>query len=251
MDILLSGANGAMGKNIVELIKGQPEYNIVAGVDRHADSSTDFPIFDSAKNCDISFDCIIDFSHFSVVSDLIDFAVNQQKPIVICTTGLNDDTEAKILEASKKIAIFRSGNMSLGINLLIALSKKAAAILEGDFDIEIIEKHHNLKVDAPSGTAKMLADGINETLSAPKKLLYGRHGNATKRNSEEITVHAVRGGTIVGEHEVIFAGTDEVITLGHSAQSKRVFAKGAINAAAFIVKMPPGLYDMSAIFESI
>ena len=249
--ILLTGANGAMGQNVIDVLKEHSTIEIVAGVDRHPVVSSPFPVFETVADCNIPVDCIIDFSHYSVVPSLIEYAIMHKTPIVICTTGLTQETETLIQEAAKTIPVFRSGNMSLGINLLIALAKKASALLEDDFDIEIIEKHHNKKVDAPSGTAKMIADGINDVLKTPKTLTYGRYGNETKRTVNEMTIHAVRGGTIVGDHDVIFAGTDEVITISHNAQSKKVFAKGAVNAAQFLVTQSPGLYDMTHIFGNL
>lgn len=249
--ILLTGANGAMGHNVIEVLENHNTLEIVAGVDRHSATTSPFPIFETIEACNIPVDCIIDFSHYSVVPSLIQYAIQHKTPIVICTTGLTDEAEKLIVEASKVIPVFRSGNMSLGINLLIALAKKAATLLEDDFDIEIIEKHHNKKVDAPSGTAKMIADGINDVLKSPKTLQYGRHGTETKRSENEMTIHAVRGGTIVGDHDVIFAGIDEVITITHNAQSKKVFAKGAVNAAIFLESQAPGLYDMNHIFGNL
>ncbi|MBF4692811.1 4-hydroxy-tetrahydrodipicolinate reductase [Fusibacter sp. Q10-2] len=240
-----------MGRNVIEVLENHSTLKVVAGVDRLSESTAPFPIFETIEACDVAVDCIIDFSHYSVVPSLIQYAMEHRTPIVICTTGLTDETEKHIIEASKVIPVFRSGNMSLGINLLIALAKKAATLLEDDFDIEIIEKHHNRKVDAPSGTAKMIAEGINDVIKSPKTLLYGRHGNETKRSTNEMTIHAVRGGTIVGEHDVLFAGIDEVITISHSAQSKKVFAKGAVNAALFLESQKPGLYDMNHIFSNI
>ncbi|GAU77161.1 4-hydroxy-tetrahydrodipicolinate reductase [Fusibacter sp. 3D3] len=240
-----------MGHNVIEVLENHNTLKVVAGIDRHSVATSPFPIFETIEACDVTVDCIIDFSHYSVVPSLIQYATQHKTPIVICTTGLTAETEELIAQASKVIPVFRSGNMSLGINLLIALAKKAATLLEADFDIEIIEKHHNKKVDAPSGTAKMIAEGINDALKSPKTLLYGRHGNETKRSESEMTLHAVRGGSIVGDHDVLFAGIDEVITISHSAQSKKVFAKGAVNAALFLESQAPGLYDMTHIFGNL
>ena len=189
-------------------------------------------------------DVIIDFSNPAVLDDMLGFAAKNSVPCVICTTGYSQEQIDKIKEASKKIAIFYSGNMSLGINLLIELSKQAARVLGDGFDIEIVEKHHNQKIDAPSGTALMLADGISQTLSEEPQYVYDRHAYRKKRSKNEIGIHAVRGGTIVGEHEVIFAGHDEVVTLTHQAQSKEVFAVGAVNAAVFLAGQKSGMYNM-------
>lgn len=246
INIILSGFNGAMGKNLVEIISSSEGMQVSSGVDKSSNQSLDFPQFENF-NCEgIVGDVIIDFSHFSLVPALLDFCERTKTPAVICTTGLDDETNNRIKELSKSVPLFLSGNMSLGINLMIDLIKKASEILSYDFDVEVIEKHHNKKVDSPSGTALMLANAIKET--APSKyFVHGRHGNETLRNREEIGVHAVRGGTIVGEHQVIFAGTDEVIEIHHKATSKKVFAKGAIKAAIFLKDQKPGLYDMNSV----
>lgn len=251
LKIILAGANGAMGKNVSELVATMDDVTIVAGIDRHQNPNDAFPYFESIEACDVKADCIIDFSHASVVPSLLRYAGDHKLPIVVCTTGLSEATEELLLQTAKKTAVFKSGNMSLGINVLIALAQKTAAILEDQFDIEIIEKHHHRKVDAPSGTAKMIANGINQSLEKPKTLLYGRHGNDSKRQENEMTIHAVRGGSIVGEHEVIFAGIDEVIELKHTAQSRLVFAKGAVSAGKYLVKQSEGLYNMDTLLEGV
>lgn len=245
--VILSGANGAMGKNVRELISEQPDLKISCGIDRHPDPSADFPQFESFQEKGIEGDVIIDFSHYSALSDLIDFAAASGIPAVICTTGLSEDLIAKIESASKKVALFRSGNMSLGINLLIDLARRAAEVLGERYDIEIIEKHHNKKLDAPSGTALMIADGVNQAADQTYTYQHGRFGKDAKRQKKEIGIHAVRGGTIVGEHQILFAGTDEVIEISHSAASKKVFAEGAIKAARFMTHAEPGLYSMKDI----
>ena len=188
-------------------------------------------------------DVIIDFSHHSTIEDTLSYAIKTKTPIVIATTGFNDEELTKIKKASNIIPIFHSSNMSLGVNVLVKLVKEAAKSLNG-FDIEIIEKHHNKKLDAPSGTAVMIANGVKEVLP-DSEYIYGRHGRSDKRSSNEIGIHAIRGGTIVGEHTTIFAGHDEVVEIKHSAQSKDIFAKGAIAAAKFLVKQEAGYYNMN------
>lgn len=245
--IILSGANGAMGKNLIECLSSQPDMIISCGVDRHMNTSASFPQFSSFEEDGIEGDVIIDFSHFSVIESLVEFSKRRHIPAVICTTGLSEALVETIHSASEEVALFRSGNMSLGINLLIDLARRAAAVLGEQFDIEIIEKHHNRKLDAPSGTALMLADAVNEAAGDAYVYQHGRFGKDAKRNKGEIGIHAVRGGTIVGEHQIIFAGTDEVIELHHSAASKKVFAEGAIKAARFLSMASPGLYSMHDI----
>lgn len=247
MKVILAGANGAMGKQVVSLIEATGEHEVVAGIDHKENIYHSFPYYQNISDFEGQADCIIDFSHYTVVPSLVTYAVDKKLPIVVCTTGLSAETEAQIQEASETIPVFKSGNMSLGINLLIALVKTSAKMLEDQFDIEIIEKHHNRKIDAPSGTAKMIANGINEVLKNPKTLVYGREGNDSKRQENEMTIHAVRGGTIVGEHEVIFAGLDELIEIKHTASSRQVFAKGAVTAAQYITGKAPGYYNMDSM----
>jgi len=246
LNIILTGSSGAMGKCLVEMIEESSDMQISAGVDRSINDQYSFPQFTSFTD-EVKGDVIIDFSHFSVVPALLDFSEKSGIPAVICTTGLTEDIITRIDDVSKKTALFRSGNMSLGINLLIDLVKKAASVLQGSFDMEIIEKHHNKKVDAPSGTAKMIANAMKEAVESDPRFVYGRAGNEAKREQNEIGIHAVRGGTIVGEHDVIFAGIDEVIEIKHTAASKKVFAQGALEAARFMAGCTPGLYDMNDI----
>lgn len=247
INIILTGCNGAMGKNLVELIEANPDLNVSAGVDRTFNDAYKFKQYTDFNSDDITGDVIIDFSHYTLVPAMLDFIEKTKIPAVICTTGLSQETEERIQELSKSVALFQSGNMSLGINLIISLAQRAAEILGDDFDIEIIEKHHNKKIDSPSGTALMIANGINDSLDNRLQYVYGREGNDTKRKKNDIGIHAVRGGTIVGEHEVIFAGQDEVVSIQHSAGSKKVFAQGAISAAKFLVGKGPGMYDMKDI----
>lgn len=231
-----------MGAAVARAVSERQDCKITAGVDLYGDNA-DFKVFRSYSDVDVSVDVIIDFSNPSVLSDMLSFAVSTKTPCVICTTGFTDSQIQQIREASDFIPIFYSGNMSLGINLLIELSKKAAAVLGNTFDVEIIEKHHNQKLDAPSGTALMIADSISEVLE-DYQYVYDRHSYRKKRDKNEIGIHSVRGGTIVGEHEVIFAGHDEVVSITHQAQSKEVFAVGAVNAAVYLSTKDHGMFDM-------
>ncbi len=237
--IIISGCNGRMGRNVAEKIAERDGCETVAGIDTNT-SPLAFPVFASAADCTVDADVIIDFSNPSALPALLDFAVSRGIPAVIATTGVSDEGRARIEEAARTVPVFFSANMSLGVNLLVELARKAADVLGGDFDIEIVEKHHNQKLDAPSGTALMIADAIADG----KHYVYDRHSVRRKRSRDEIGIHSVRGGNIVGEHEVIFAGADEVITLSHSAASRGVFATGAVNAALFLTGKRPGLYDM-------
>lgn len=241
--VIICGVNGAMGKNLIELIGNDPTMEIVAGID-HTPKESSFPQFDKFT-AEVTGDIIIDFSHFSMLPNLLDFVEKTNTPAVICTTGLSEEIEARIQTISAQVPLFKSGNMSLGINLLISLAKKGAELLGETFDIEVVEMHHNKKIDAPSGTAYMIAEEINESLDNSKEYTYGRYGNDSKRDPSEIGVHALRGGTVVGEHTVIFAGTDEMVRLEHRATSKKVFAQGAIKAAKFIVDKKSGFYNMN------
>ena len=243
--IILSGCSGNMGATVTRIVDSRDDCEIVAGIDARNNGHLSYPVFPSFSECDVAGDVIIDFSLPSLLDSLLDYSKAAGTPAIICTTGYSDEQVSSIKEAAKTMPIFHSGNMSLGINLLISLSKKAASILGGSFDIEIVEKHHNQKVDAPSGTALMLASAISECLDEKPRYEFDRHSKRGKRTRNEIGIHSVRGGTIVGEHDVIFAGQDEVITLSHSAQSKGVFAAGAVNAAIFMKDKNAGLYDMA------
>lgn len=244
-NIVICGANGKMGKKIYECIKEREDCEAVAGIDIYTEQYADFPIVETPAQLPVKPDVIIDFSNPALLDSLLDYCLSTGTPLVIGSTGYSDDQIAKIKKSAHQIPIFFTFNMSLGINLLVELAKKAASVLGDQFDIEIVEKHHNQKIDAPSGTAIMLANAINETLDNSKHYVYDRHSRRQKREKSEIGMHAIRGGTIVGEHDVIFAGRDEVITLSHSAASKAVFAAGAVNAAMFLKDQPAGLYDMS------
>ena len=247
--IAVCGANGKMGRTIYRCISERDDCVIIAGIDVNTEKFADFPIFAKPSEMTEKPDAIIDYSHPSTLTPLLEYCLSNSVPVVLATTGYSEEQIAEIKKAAQQIPVFFSWNMSLGINLLVGLSKKAAEILGGQFDIEIVEKHHNQKIDAPSGTALMIANAINETLDNKYNYMYDRHSQRKKRDKNEIGIHAVRGGTIVGEHEVIFAGTDEVITLSHSAASKSVFAVGSINAAIFLKDKPAGIYDMSALIQ--
>ncbi|WP_295073348.1 4-hydroxy-tetrahydrodipicolinate reductase [Ruminococcus sp.] len=246
-NIAICGANGKMGKNIYNCASEREDCKVVAGIDIYTKEYADFPIVETPAQLPVKPDVIIDFSNPASLDGLLDYCFSTGTPLVIGATGYSDEQIAKIKAAAQQIPVFFTFNMSLGINLLVELAKKAAAVLGDQFDIEIVEKHHNQKIDAPSGTAIMLANAINETLDNSKHYVYDRHSRRQKREKSEIGMHAIRGGTIVGEHDVIFAGNDEVITLSHSAASKTVFAAGAVNAAVFLKDQKPGLYDMSKL----
>lgn len=247
--ILISGANGKMGHAVAAAVSGREDCKVSAGVDLYTKQYADFPIFEKLSDVTEKPDVVIDFSNPAILDDLLDYCLVNGVPCVLATTGYSEEQIAKIRKASASIPVFFSFNMSLGINLLVQLAKKAVSILGGQFDIEIVEKHHNQKIDAPSGTAIMLADAINGELNNEYHYVYDRHSQRQKREPKEIGMHAIRGGTIVGEHDIIFAGHDEVITLSHSAASKEVFAVGAVNAAVFLAKQDAGMYDMSQLME--
>lgn len=244
LKILLSGCNGRMGHVIGAIAAEAPDLEIVAGYDLNADTSLPFPVFSRAADCSVAFDVIIDFSNPAALPGLCELIRRTNKPAVICTTGLDSTLKAELSELARTSAIFESGNMSLGINLLISLAQKAAAILYPGFDIEIVEAHHRMKVDAPSGTALMLADAINQAVDGQLTYVHDRSQIRRQRAGSELGIHAIRGGTIVGEHSVIFAGPEETITLHHSAQSRQVFARGAVAAARFLAGKPAGRYAM-------
>lgn len=243
--IIMNGCNGKMGQVITRLAAEDSDTEIVAGFDIKDDKENTYPVFTNPEEFEGEADVVIDFSHPSSLTGILSFCKKRKLPVIICTTGLSSEQKEEFKEASKEIPVFFSANMSIGINLLIDLAKKAAKLLEGSFDIEIVERHHNQKIDAPSGTALAIADGIDEVLSFPAEYVYDRHSVRRKRKNTEIGISAVRGGTIVGDHEVIFAGNDEVIELSHHAHSKEVFAVGAIKAAKFIKGKTAGMYDMN------
>ncbi|MBR2474320.1 MAG: 4-hydroxy-tetrahydrodipicolinate reductase [Clostridia bacterium] len=249
--IILTGAAGRMGKAVFALSENDERVSVIAAVDVcPAQSSVPFYNGIGELSTSLGADVIVDFSHHTAIEGILSYARAAHCAVVICTTGHTERELELIDEASKEIAVFRSGNMSLGINLLMSLVKKAAATLDG-FDIEIIEKHHNQKLDAPSGTAIMLADAARSGVEYQAQLVYDRHSTREKREKTEIGMHSVRGGNIVGEHEVIFAGHDEIVTLSHSARSREVFARGALSAAAYMKGKRAGKYSMSDVIESI
>ena len=239
VNIALVGCNGKMGKAVTSAVQSRNDCEIVFGADPFGTPAYDYPVFESLAVSDKKADVILAY------------ALEKKIPCVLCTTGYSPEQVEKIKKASESVAVFYSGNMSLGINLLIELSKEAAKILgAADFDIEIVEKHHNQKIDAPSGTALMIADGISDTLAEEPQYVYDRHSYRKKRSKNEIGIHSVRGGTIVGEHEVIFAGHDEVVTISHQAQSKEVFAVGAVNAAVYLADQSAGMYNMGNLLAA-
>lgn len=242
LKIIINGYSGSMGKVLTKCANEDSELEIVCGASKD-DLDVPFKTYHKMSEVEELADVIIDFSHHSTIDDTLSYAIKTKTPIVIATTGFNEEELEKIKKASNIIPIFHSSNMSLGVNVLVKLVKEAAKSLNG-FDIEIIEKHHNKKLDAPSGTAVMIANGVKEVLP-DSEYIYGRHGRSDKRSSNEIGIHAIRGGTIVGEHTTIFAGHDEVVEIKHSAQSKDIFAKGAIAAAKFLVKQEAGYYNMN------
>lgn len=247
---IMHGCNGKMGQVISGLAKADEQIEIVAGIDRYMGITNDYPVFDSIEKCDVEADVVIDFSNTAAVDALLEYCVEKALPVVLCTTGLSEEQLAKVEEAAGKTAVLKSANMSLGINLLLKLLQDAAKVLgPAGYDIELVEKHHNQKVDAPSGTALALADSINEALDQEYTYVYDRSQVRQKRDQKEIGISAVRGGTIVGDHEVIFAGVDEVIEFKHTAYSKSVFGKGAVEAAKFLAGKPAGRYDMSDVIH--
>ena len=245
--ILLNGCLGKMGQAVEACVNSRDDVMISCGVDI-AEGDKAYPVYRCFIDVAETPDMIIDFSNPLVLDDMLSFAVEKKVPVIICTTGFSEEQIKKIKDTANEIPVFYSGNMSLGINVLIALSRVAAKVLSGSFDIEVIEKHHNQKIDAPSGTALMIADAISEEVK-DTQYVYDRHAYRKKREHNEIGIHSIRGGTIVGEHEVIFAGHDEVVSLKHQAQSKGVFAAGAINAAVYLKDKPAGLYDMSDVLK--
>ena len=249
--ILINGCNGKMGQVITRLVAEDDECEAAAGFDINDSINNSYPVYSDPEDYDGEADVVIDFSHPSSLTGILEYCKKRKLPIIVATTGFSVDQKKEMQEASKEIPVFFSANMSLGINLIISLAKQAVKLLEGNFDIEIIEKHHNQKIDAPSGTALAIADAIDETLSYPAEYVYDRHSVRKKRKKTEIGLHAVRGGTIVGEHDVIFAGNDEVIELKHTAASKEVFAVGAVKAAKFLCGKEPGMYDMNDLIAEL
>lgn len=246
--IIMHGCNGHMGQVISGIVEKDPDAEIVAGIDIADQGKNSYPVFTDIDTCQVEADAIIDFSSAKATDKLLEYSAARQIPVVLCSTGLSEEQLAKVEETSKKVAVLKSANMSLGINTLLKLVQDAAKVLAtAGFDMEIVEKHHRLKVDAPSGTALALADSINEAMDNKYHYVYDRSQKREKRDDKEIGISAVRGGTIVGEHEIIFAGQDEVIEFKHTAYSKAIFGKGAVEAAKFLVGKPAGRYDMSDV----
>lgn len=249
--MIMHGCNGAMGQVITGLVAEEEMITIVAGIDISDHKQNPYPVFSSLEACTEEADVIVDFASAKAIDSLLSYSAEKKIPVVVCTTGLSQDQVKKVEETSEQIAVLRSANMSLGINLLLKVLSDASGILsEAGFDIEIVEKHHNQKVDAPSGTALALADSINESMNMEYHYQYDRSKERVKRDKKEIGIQSVRGGSIVGEHDVIFAGKDEVVTFSHTAYSKAIFAKGAIQAAKFLAGSQPGLYTMSDVIQS-
>ena len=246
--MIMHGCNGRMGHVIVDLCKEDSGIQVVAGVDAFGENTYDFPVFKSLSECDVDADVIVDFSNASAVDGLLDYCTTRNIPVVLCSTGLSQEQLDKVKEASSKVAVLKSANMSVGVNALIKVLKEVSPLFAAaGFDIEIVEKHHNQKLDAPSGTAIALADSINESLNNEYEYVNDRSTRREKRPVKEIGISAVRGGTIVGDHDVIFAGHDEVVTLSHRAYSRSIFGKGAIEAAKFLAGKSAGMYDMSDV----
>ena len=246
--IIMHGCNGHMGQVISGLVEKDPDAEIVAGIDIADQGKNSYPVFTDIDTCQVEADAIIDFSSAKATDKLLEYSAARQIPVVLCSTGLSQEQLAKVEETSRKVAVLKSANMSLGINTLLKLVQDAAKVLAAaGFDMEIVEKHHRLKLDAPSGTALALADSINEAMDNQYHYVYDRSQKREKRDDKEIGISAVRGGTIVGEHEIIFAGQDEVIEFKHTAYSKAIFGKGAVEAAKFLAGKPAGRYDMSDV----
>ena len=246
--IIMHGCNGHMGQVISGIVEKDPDAEIVAGIDIADQGKNSYPVFTDIDACQVEADAIIDFSSAMATDKLLEYSAARQIPVVLCSTGLSQEQLAKVEETSRKVAVLKSANMSLGINTLLKLVQDAAKVLAAaGFDMEIVEKHHRLKLDAPSGTALALADSINEAMDNQYHYVYDRSQKREKRDDKEIGISAVRGGTIVGEHEIIFAGQDEVIEFKHTAYSKAIFGKGAVEAAKFLAGKPAGRYDMSDV----
>ena len=247
--VVITGCSGKMGASLINVAASREDIEIVGGIDIVEPVNAKFEYAKTFSELKCNADVIVDFSNPTVLDSMLEYAVEKNIPVVICTTGYSEEQKKKIFAASEKIAVFYSGNMSLGINLIIELAKKAAAVFGDGFDVEIVEQHHNQKLDAPSGTALMIADAISE-VKTDAEYVYDRHSYRKKRDKKEIGIHSVRGGNIVGEHEVIFAGQDEVLTISHSARSKTVFAVGALNAAVYLKDKGAGMYNMSDLLKN-
>ncbi len=249
--VIMHGCNGHMGQVISQIVRDDADAQIVAGIDIVDNRDNGYPVFTEIAACDVEADVIIDFAAAVAVDALLAYAAARQIPVVLCTTGLSEEQLQKVKDTAAQVAVLKSANMSLGINTLMKLLKDAANVFaQAGYDIEIVEKHHNQKLDAPSGTALALADAINESQGNQYEYVYDRSQVRKKRDKKELGISAVRGGTIVGEHEVLFAGVDEVIEFKHTAYSKSVFAKGAVEAAKFLAGKPAGMYDMADVIAA-
>jgi len=248
--IIIHGCGGKMGKVVEGIVNRDENTTVVAGVDPRDGITADYPVFKNIAECNVKADAIIDFSTASAIPALLEYCKKTNTPAILCTTGFSDELNAQVKEASESVALLKSANMSVGVNLIMNLVKKAADVLYGSgFDIEILEKHHNQKIDAPSGTAVAIADSINEELKNKLTYVYDRSQVREKRTHDQLGISSIRGGTIVGEHDVIFAGQDEIITISHTAMSKEIFAVGAVKAAKFIAGKPAGFYTMKDVLE--
>lgn len=252
MKVLLHGCNGKMGRVMTRILDETPDVEVVSGVDvAHEKYENRYPVYPSLEEVKEDPDLLVDFSHHSTLDGLLSFGKHRNIPVVICTTGFTPEERERMVEASKSIPILNSPNMSLGVNLLLALVRRAAEALGDGFDIEIVEKHHKEKVDSPSGTALLIADAINSALEGRMQYVYGRHAKTERRQRHEIGIHAVRGGALVGEHDVIFAGQGEVVEINHIALTRDVFAYGALGAMRFLLGKKPGLYSMKDVIEDL
>lgn len=254
MNVIINGCNGKMGQAVEKAANSSGDCTVIAGVDLYGAKTSKYPIFKNLKEVDSNItnnaDVLIDFSNPSALDDILVYVEKEKIPAVICTTGFTDNQVEKIKNVSKSVPIFYSRNMSLGINLILELAKKATKILKNDFDVEIIEKHHNQKIDAPSGTALMIAEEISSAMPQLSNYVFDRSKIKEKRSKNEIGIHSIRGGTIPGDHEVIFAGEKEIVTLSHHAESREIFANGAIKAAKCLVRQKPGFYTMKDMIKS-
>lgn len=249
--VIMHGCNGKMGRFITDLIKEEEDVSIVAGVDTYDGVANDYPVFASIEDCDVEADVVIDFSNAKAVEGLLDCCIKRNLPVVLCSTGLSEEQLENVKKAGEKVAVLKSANMSLGINMLLDILPQIVQLLApAGFDVEIVEKHHNQKLDAPSGTALALADSMNEAMENSYEYVYDRSQERKKREKKEMGISAVRGGSIVGEHEIIFAGADEVIEIKHTAYSRRLFGKGAVEAAKFLAGKPAGMYDMRDVIAA-
>ena len=249
--VIMHGCNGKMGRFITDLIKEEEDVSIVAGVDTYDGVANDYPVFASIEDCDVEADVVIDFSNAKAVDGLLDCCIKRNLPVVLCSTGLSEEQLENVKTAGEKVAVLKSANMSLGIKMLLDILPQIVQLLApAGFDVEIVEKHHNQKLDAPSGTALALADSMNEAMENSYEYVYDRSQERKKREKKEMGISAVRGGSIVGEHEIIFAGADEVIEIKHTAYSRRLFGKGAVEAAKFLAGKPAGMYDMRDVIAA-